>query len=195
MSRNDCRSSNTYARRTASTSGYGKRDAVALRELEHQLGLERPFDVQMELGLRAARASSGLDRGAGAGAQRRASRPAAGECKTPAVAAVLLGLLIAAAFGSGDFVGGRASAAASTVDCAVVSQACSVAGALGARRSSSAPTLRRTTSRTAHGRGRDERRRPRAAVLRARPSRRGRRRADHRGRRLGRAGRLGPRAR
>jgi drug/metabolite transporter (DMT)-like permease len=46
------------------------------------------------------------------------------------VAAVLLGLLIAAAFGSGDFVGGRASAAASTATVLLISQACSVAGAL-----------------------------------------------------------------
>jgi uncharacterized membrane protein len=46
------------------------------------------------------------------------------------VGAVLLGLLIASAFGSGDFVGGRASASASTSAVVVVSQACSVVGAL-----------------------------------------------------------------
>jgi drug/metabolite transporter (DMT)-like permease len=46
------------------------------------------------------------------------------------VAAVLLGLCIAAAFGSGDFVGGRASRTASTVAVLVVAQACSVVGAL-----------------------------------------------------------------
>jgi drug/metabolite transporter (DMT)-like permease len=46
------------------------------------------------------------------------------------VVGVLLGLLIACAFGSGDFVGGRASASASTVAVLVVAQACSVVGAL-----------------------------------------------------------------
>jgi drug/metabolite transporter (DMT)-like permease len=46
------------------------------------------------------------------------------------VVGVLLGLLIALAFGSGDFVGGRASTRASTVAVLVVAQACSVAGAL-----------------------------------------------------------------
>jgi drug/metabolite transporter (DMT)-like permease len=46
------------------------------------------------------------------------------------VGAVLLGLLIASAFGSGDFVGGRASVSASTAAVVVVSQACSVVGAL-----------------------------------------------------------------
>ena len=37
--------------RTASTSAYGSVDAVAIGELEHQLRLERPLDVQVELGL------------------------------------------------------------------------------------------------------------------------------------------------
>jgi len=45
------------------------------------------------------------------------------------VAAVLLGLCIAAAFGSGDFVGGRASTSASTIAVLAVAQACSVVGA------------------------------------------------------------------
>jgi drug/metabolite transporter (DMT)-like permease len=44
--------------------------------------------------------------------------------------AVLVGLLIATAFGSGDYVGGRASRSASTPAVLVVSQVCSVAGAL-----------------------------------------------------------------
>lgn len=42
---------------------------------------------------------------------------------------VLLGLGAAAGFGSGDFVGGRASVSASTATVLVVSQACSVVGA------------------------------------------------------------------
>ena len=46
------------------------------------------------------------------------------------MAAVLLGLIIAAAFGSGDYVGGRASASASLVAVLVVSQAVSVCGAI-----------------------------------------------------------------
>jgi drug/metabolite transporter (DMT)-like permease len=46
------------------------------------------------------------------------------------VTAVLLGLLVAAAFGSGDFVGGRASVSASTSAVLVVSQACAIVGAL-----------------------------------------------------------------
>jgi len=54
----------------------------------------------------------------------------AASAKLRVVAAVLLGLLIAAAFGSGDFVGGRASVSASTAAVLVISQACSVAGAL-----------------------------------------------------------------
>lgn len=41
-----------------------------------------------------------------------------------------MGLLIAASFGSGDFVGGQASRSASTPAVLVVSQACSVVGAL-----------------------------------------------------------------
>jgi drug/metabolite transporter (DMT)-like permease len=45
------------------------------------------------------------------------------------VTAVALGVLIAAAFGSGDFAGGRASTAASTPAVLVVAQACSVVGA------------------------------------------------------------------
>jgi len=44
--------------------------------------------------------------------------------------AVALGLLIALAFGSGDFVGGRASTTASTPAVLAVAQACSVVGAL-----------------------------------------------------------------
>ena len=43
--------------------------------------------------------------------------------------AVALGLLIAAAFGSGDFAGGRASSSASTPAVLAVAQACSVVGA------------------------------------------------------------------
>ena len=43
--------------------------------------------------------------------------------------AVALGVLIAAAFGSGDFAGGRASSSASTPAVLVVAQACSVVGA------------------------------------------------------------------
>jgi drug/metabolite transporter (DMT)-like permease len=45
------------------------------------------------------------------------------------VTAVALGVLIAAAFGSGDFAGGRASSSASTPAVLVVAQACSVLGA------------------------------------------------------------------
>ncbi|HEY1740266.1 MAG TPA: EamA/RhaT family transporter [Acidimicrobiia bacterium] len=45
------------------------------------------------------------------------------------MAAVGLGLLIAAAFGSGDFTGGRASAAAPTLAVLFVAQVCSLAGA------------------------------------------------------------------
>jgi drug/metabolite transporter (DMT)-like permease len=45
------------------------------------------------------------------------------------VTAVALGVLIAAAFGSGDFAGGRASTSASTPAVLVVAQACSVVGA------------------------------------------------------------------
>jgi drug/metabolite transporter (DMT)-like permease len=45
------------------------------------------------------------------------------------VAAVLLGLTIAAAFGSGDFVGGRASRNAASAAVLVVAGVCSVAGA------------------------------------------------------------------
>lgn len=44
--------------------------------------------------------------------------------------AVALGLLIAVAFGTGDYVGGRASTTASTPAVLVVAQACSVVGAL-----------------------------------------------------------------
>lgn len=44
--------------------------------------------------------------------------------------AVLLGLLIAASFGSGDYVGGRASRSTSTVAVLVVAQVCAVVGAL-----------------------------------------------------------------
>jgi drug/metabolite transporter (DMT)-like permease len=47
-----------------------------------------------------------------------------------AVVAVVLGVVIAAAFGSGDYIGGRASTSASTVAVLVVAQSCSVAGAL-----------------------------------------------------------------
>jgi len=54
----------------------------------------------------------------------------AASAKLRVVAAVLLGLLIAAAFGSGDFAGGRASVSASTAAVLVISQACSVVGAL-----------------------------------------------------------------
>jgi drug/metabolite transporter (DMT)-like permease len=43
--------------------------------------------------------------------------------------AAVLGVLIAAAFGSGDFAGGRASTSASTPAVLVVAQACSVVGA------------------------------------------------------------------
>ena len=46
------------------------------------------------------------------------------------MAAVLLGLTIAAAFGSGDFVGGRASRNAASAAVLVVAGACSVVGAL-----------------------------------------------------------------
>jgi drug/metabolite transporter (DMT)-like permease len=46
------------------------------------------------------------------------------------VGAVLLGVIIAVSFGSGDFVGGRASARASTISVLAVSQACGVLGAL-----------------------------------------------------------------
>jgi uncharacterized membrane protein len=45
------------------------------------------------------------------------------------VTAVALGVLIAAAFGSGDFAGGRASSSAATPAVLVVAQACSVVGA------------------------------------------------------------------
>jgi drug/metabolite transporter (DMT)-like permease len=45
------------------------------------------------------------------------------------VTAAVLGVLIAAAFGSGDFAGGRASTSASTPAVLVVAQACSVVGA------------------------------------------------------------------
>jgi drug/metabolite transporter (DMT)-like permease len=45
------------------------------------------------------------------------------------VVAVILGVAIAAAFGSGDYIGGRASTSASTVAVLVVAQACSVVGA------------------------------------------------------------------
>jgi drug/metabolite transporter (DMT)-like permease len=47
-----------------------------------------------------------------------------------AVVAVVLGVVIAAAFGSGDYIGGRASTSASTVAVLVVAQSCSVVGAL-----------------------------------------------------------------
>ena len=46
------------------------------------------------------------------------------------MAAVLLGLTIAAAFGSGDFVGGRASRTAASAAVLVIAGICSVAGAL-----------------------------------------------------------------
>jgi drug/metabolite transporter (DMT)-like permease len=45
------------------------------------------------------------------------------------VGAVLLGVIIAASFGSGDFVGGRASSTTPTISVLAVSQACSVVGA------------------------------------------------------------------
>jgi drug/metabolite transporter (DMT)-like permease len=45
------------------------------------------------------------------------------------VGAVLLGVVIAVSFGSGDFVGGRASSRTPTITVLVVSQACSVVGA------------------------------------------------------------------
>ena len=44
--------------------------------------------------------------------------------------AVVLGVLIAAGFGSGDYIGGRASAAASTIAVLVVAQSCALAVAL-----------------------------------------------------------------
>ena len=44
--------------------------------------------------------------------------------------AVLLGVLVALSFGTGDFVGGRASARASVLGTLVVSQACSLVGAI-----------------------------------------------------------------
>lgn len=45
--------------------------------------------------------------------------------------AVLLGVLIAAAFGTGDYVGGRASTSSASMAVLVVAQLCSVIGALG----------------------------------------------------------------
>src|SRR5690348_11559258 len=47
-----------------------------------------------------------------------------------AVVAAALGLLIACAFGTGDFAGGRASASATTLSVLLVAQSCSVVGAL-----------------------------------------------------------------
>jgi drug/metabolite transporter (DMT)-like permease len=46
------------------------------------------------------------------------------------VVAVALGLMVAIAFGSGDFAGGRASASASTAAVMVISQACGLVGAV-----------------------------------------------------------------
>jgi drug/metabolite transporter (DMT)-like permease len=72
------------------------------------------------------REGGGLDIVSGAVPQRLAAR----DLCSAVVVAVVLGLLIAAAFGSGDFIGGRASSSASTVAVLVVAQACSVVGAL-----------------------------------------------------------------
>ena len=89
MSRNDCRSSNTYARRTASTSGYGSVHVVAAGELEHQLRLERALDVEVELGLREARPartarSSSHDRPGPHAAESRAAGVGAEPCERAA---------------------------------------------------------------------------------------------------------------
>ena len=66
--------------------------------------------------------------------------------------AVLLGVLVAASFGSGDFLGGRASRRAPTLTVLMVAQATAVAGRGRSSRCSSARASRRTTSSSARSR-------------------------------------------
>ena len=193
--RPDARSARSLRRSRANRFRSARRPGALHRRRRQRQAPIRPRS--RSCGPRCRRGSCWWTRSRGSGlvlGRGRSPRDASTPTRRIAAVAVLLGVLVALSFGTGDFFGGRASGRASVLGTLVISQTCAFVGAVvlvsvdrGHRR------VARHRARCA--RGPRERAGTRPPLRRARAIRHRGGRTDHRSRRLARAGHLGTAAR